>query len=140
MGFKHIYQDPTGECNNKPIGLLVPIVKQGYIYVPISLLPLLPLETEPIRSLRNEELEDIMILRYRSQEREERRTEILRDSRSIWVRYQRFTSLQSYRNQPERHYLTVKRLKGRLAQLWQEAIDPLEEVEVDEEEFGEVMG
>ncbi|KAJ5957534.1 hypothetical protein N7501_011813 [Penicillium viridicatum] len=81
-----------------------------------------------------------MILRYRSQEREERRTEILRDSRSIWMRYQRFTSLQSYRNQPERHYLTVKRLKGRLAQLWQEAIDPLEEVEVDEEEFGEVMG
>ena len=139
MGFKHIYQDPTGECNNKPIGLLVPIVKQGYIYVPISLLPLLPLETEPIRSLRNEELEDIMILRYCSQEREERRTEIPRDLRAT-LRYQRFMSLQSYRNQPERHHLTVQRLEGRLAQLWQVAIDLLVEVEVDEEEFGEVMG
>ncbi|OQD62945.1 hypothetical protein PENPOL_c010G07731 [Penicillium polonicum] len=97
-------------------------------------------EPQPIRSLSDEELEDLMILRYRSQEREERRTEILRDSRATWMRYQRFMSLQSYRNQPERHCLTVKRLEGRLAQLWQEAIDLLEEVEVDEEELEEVTG
>ncbi|KAJ5420370.1 hypothetical protein N7465_002889 [Penicillium sp. CMV-2018d] len=96
-------------------------------------------ETQPIRSL-SEDLEDLMILRYRAQKREERRNEIPRDSRATWMKYQGLMSLQSYQNQPKRRHLTVQRLEGRLAQLWQESIDLLEEVEVDEEEFGEVTG
>ncbi|KAJ5517141.1 hypothetical protein N7527_008701 [Penicillium freii] len=74
-------------------------------------------ETQPIRSLSDDELEDLMILRYRAQESEERCIEILRDSWATWIRYQRLISLRSYRNQPERHHLTVQRLEGRLAQL-----------------------
>jgi hypothetical protein len=38
-------------------------------------------EAQSIRSLSDEELEELIILRFRAQEHEERRIQILRDSR-----------------------------------------------------------